>query len=144
PQNDAPQIVFRKNRVAAADLRINLVRYNERKDSFVQRVKTMVAYLQATTCRSRFISHYFGDKAAVACGVCDNCLGKKQQQLSADEFTIIAKAIQQQLAINHLTAEQLLVALPSIKKEKAWQVLQFLQAEKKILVSTEGLLHTTS
>ncbi|RYZ24638.1 MAG: ATP-dependent DNA helicase RecQ, partial [Chitinophagaceae bacterium] len=31
PQNDAPQIVFRKNRVATHDLRINLAAYNKRK-----------------------------------------------------------------------------------------------------------------
>jgi ATP-dependent DNA helicase RecQ len=143
PQNDAPQIVLRKNRVAVNDLQINLTAYNARKDKFIQRVKTMVSYLQSTGCRSHFIGRYFGDEGAVACGICDNCLAKKQGNLSVEEFASIAAAIKTQLSSRQLTADQLFMALSAIKKERAWQVLQFLQAEKKVTVNQAGLLCTT-
>jgi ATP-dependent DNA helicase RecQ len=140
PQNDTPQIIFRKNRVATNDLKINLTAYNRRKEIFIQRVKTMVAYMQLTFCRSRFISQYFDDEQARECGICDNCLGRKQSLLSSEEFTYIAAAIKSELATKQLTAEQLLMALSSIKREAAWKVLQFLQAEKKISVNSNGTL----
>ena len=140
PQNDEPQIFFRKNRVATKDLQMNLKLYHQRKEQFMERVKTMVAYLRASTCRSRFISSYFGDESATECGICDNCLAKKQQEFPAEEFASIASAIKLHLAQKAVTAEQLVAALPTIKKEKAWKVLHFLQAEKQIAADSQGFL----
>ena len=140
PQNEEPQIVLRKNRVATKDLQMNLKQYQQRKEQFVQRVKTMVAYLKATTCRSRFISSYFGDEMAKDCGICDNCLAKKQQEFTAEEFASIASAIKLHLAQKAVTAEQLVATLSPVKKEKTWKVLQFLQAEKQIAADSRGLL----
>jgi ATP-dependent DNA helicase RecQ len=140
PQNDEPQIFFRKNRVATRDLQIDLKLYQQRKESFMQRVKTMVAYLKSNACRSAFIGSYFGDEAAKECGICDTCLSRKQRDFTAEEFASIASAIRLQLDQQPITTEQLLTALSSIKREKTWQVLQFLQSEKKIAVSSEGFL----
>lgn len=140
PQNDTPQIIFRKNRVAVNDLRINLAAYGQRKEAFVKRVKNMVAYLQANSCRSRFIGTYFGDEQLLPCGICDNCLSKKQTPLTTAEFSRIAAAIKGQLQTGTLTADQLFVQLPRIKREVAWEVLRFLQAEKQVLVGSDGKL----
>jgi ATP-dependent DNA helicase RecQ len=140
PQNDEPQIVFRKNRVATRDLQMDLKQYHQRKERFVQRVKTMVAYLKGTSCRSHFISRYFGDDAAEDCGVCDNCLARKQTEFTAGEFASIASAIKLHLAQKAVTAEQLVAGLSTIKREKAWKVLQFLQAEKQIAADSQGFL----
>jgi ATP-dependent DNA helicase RecQ len=141
PNNDEPRVVFLKNRVAVSDFKINMHHYNNRKQLFIERTKTMVRYLQADSCRSQFISHYFGDESAGNCGVCDNCLAKKKTDFSAEEFAAIASVIYQQLDQRSVTAEQLISALTTIKKEKAWKVLQFLQAEKKIAVNNQGILH---
>ena len=85
PQNNEPQIIFRKNRVAAEELSFNLMAYYQRRDVFVGRAEQMVAYIETTLCRSRFISTYFGDDAAKECGVCDNCLKRKRCSLPAEE-----------------------------------------------------------
>ena len=140
PQNDDPQLVLRKNRVAVRDLTMDLKAYQQRKEYFMQRVKTMVAYLKATACRSLFISHYFGDEEASACGICDNCLAKKASDFSAEEFNAIAAAIKLHLVNKKVTAEQLVADLSAVKKEKTWQVLRFLQAEKQIAADGQGLL----
>lgn len=140
PRNEEPQILLRKNRVAARDLTMDLKAYQQRKEIFIQRVKIMVAYLNESACRSQFISHYFGDEAAKPCGICDNCLAKKKTDFSPEEFNAIAMAIKNHLADKKLTAEQLVADLSAIKKEKTWQVLQFLQAEKKIAADSEGIL----
>ncbi|HEV7329839.1 MAG TPA: ATP-dependent DNA helicase RecQ [Flavisolibacter sp.] len=140
PQNDEPKLVLRKNRVAARDLIMDLKAYEQRKEYFMQRVKTMIAYLNATSCRSRFISHYFGDEGARACGICDACLAKKGNDFSAEEFNAIAAAIKLHLENKRVTAEQLVADLSAIKKEKTWQVLRFLQAEKQIAADGQGVL----
>jgi ATP-dependent DNA helicase RecQ len=138
--NDAPQITFRKNRVATVDLKINLTAYNKRKEIFIDRVKKMVQYITAPACRSFFISHYFGDEGAKECGVCDNCLLKKKNALSPGEFDLIAAAILLRLSQAKVNATELIAELKTIRKENTWEVLRFLQAEKKIITSTEGLL----
>jgi ATP-dependent DNA helicase RecQ len=140
PQNEEPQIVFRKARVATRDLQIDLKQYNQRREQFIQRVKTMSEYLKTTSCRSHFISHYFGDEEAKQCGICDACLAKKQKDFTAEEFASIASAIKLYLSQKAVTAEQLVTELFTIKKEKTWEVLRFLQAEKQIAADSKGIL----
>jgi ATP-dependent DNA helicase RecQ len=51
PQNNEPQIIFRKNRVAAEELSFNLMPYYKRRDVFVARAKQMIGYIETTSCR---------------------------------------------------------------------------------------------
>ncbi|HWI92010.1 MAG TPA: ATP-dependent DNA helicase RecQ [Flavisolibacter sp.] len=140
PQNEEPQIVFKKNRVPVDDLMINLNFYNKRKDGFVRRIQTMINYTKELNCRSHFIGSYFGDEDAKVCGICDNCLRKKATNLSAEEFEKISILISNQLSQKKLTASELINEIRNIKKEKAWKVIEFLQAEKKIEADSKGLL----
>lgn len=138
PRNDEPQILFRKNRVAAEDLRFNSELYNKRRESFIKRVENMIAYIHTDTCRSRFINHYFGDDTAGDCGICDRCLAKKSQSLTSEELKSISEEINQILLQRSLTINELMKEISHIKKEKAWKVLEYLQAEKMIVVGKDG------
>ncbi|MFL5728313.1 MAG: ATP-dependent DNA helicase RecQ, partial [Cytophagaceae bacterium] len=140
PQNEEPQIVFRKNRVPAEELLFNIAPYQKRKDAFIRRVEKMIGYIDTGGCRSRYTSNYFGDAEAKDCGICDNCIEKKSTPLSVEEFENISGLIHHRLSQKPLTAPQLLEEIGSIKKEKAWKVIQFMQAEKKIQVSEDGIL----
>lgn len=140
PQNNEPQLIFRKNRVMAEELPFKLMPYFKRRDVFVNRTKQMIAYIETNDCRSTFISRYFGDDKAAKCGVCDNCLKQKSISLSSEEFDKISSIILEQLSIHELSIEGLLQKLTAIKKEKAWKVIGFLQAEKKIKLNEKGVL----
>jgi ATP-dependent DNA helicase RecQ len=140
PQNTEPQIIFRKHRVAAEDLSFNLMLYYKRRDIFIERANQMIAYAQTSVCRSKTISIYFGDEKARDCEVCDNCLKKKKTSLSPGEMESIAALIMENLSAHALKAEELLQMLNGIPKEKAWRVIDFLQAEKKISSNEKGML----
>jgi ATP-dependent DNA helicase RecQ len=140
PQNEEPQIVFKKNRVPVQDLVLNTSLYKKRKDSFVKRVNTIINYARESNCRSRFISIYFGDAGAKDCGICDNCLRRKATELSPEEFEKISLLISSQLSQKQLTASELIDQIKTIKKEKAWKVIEFLQSEKKIQADSRGVL----
>ena len=142
PQNSDPQIIFRKNRVPAEELTIDLKAYHKRRDAYVSRANAMIAYIQTNDCRSRFISHYFGEENATDCGVCDNCLRRKNRSLTTTEFENISAAILAQVSTNHTSIEKLLTHLSKVPREKAWKVIEFLQAEKKIRVDDSGNLFT--
>jgi ATP-dependent DNA helicase RecQ len=133
PQNIDPQIIFRKNRVMAEELSFDHKSYNRRREVFVSRVNKMLEYVKTEECRSQFINKYFGDSAANPCGICDNCLEKKNSTLSQDEFNRISILVFQAISAKDLTIDELLTRLEPVKKEKAWQVIRFLQSEKKIM-----------
>jgi ATP-dependent DNA helicase RecQ len=139
PQKDSPQIFFPRNRIKAEDLSINLELYNKRKEKFSARVKNIIQYVQElVTCRSKMIGAYFGDTKLHNCKVCDNCLRQKKVHIDEKEFEKISERIQTVLAPQPLPSKELLDRLGSFKKEKAWQVIEFLQAEDKLEVDKAG------
>lgn len=140
PQNEEPQIIFRKNRVPADELTFNLTHYTRRKESFAKRVETMIQYTATQNCRSRFINTYFGDEKSRPCGICDNCLSGKAAPLTAEEFTAISGQIIHALNQRPLYWPDLKESLKGITKAKAWQVVQFLQAEQAITTDGDGKL----
>lgn len=139
PQKDTPQLYLLRNRIKAEDISINMVAYHERKEQFQQRMKQMVVYVkELTECRSRIIGIYFGDDKIKTCGVCDNCLRQKASTISKEEFEAIHLRIISLLKDNPLHTKDLLLRLDTIKKEKAWKVIEFLQAENKIEMDAGG------
>ena len=137
-QNDQPQLIFRKNRVATHDLTVDLKTYNKRKNLFIECIEKIIKYAEYSDCRSTFIRKYFGDDVCDACGICDNCLRRKKSGLSTSEFSSIASSIFEAIANETCTTEELLKKLGT--REKTWTVLQFLQTEKKIVANARGQL----
>ncbi|MGB3006817.1 MAG: helicase-related protein, partial [Chitinophagaceae bacterium] len=139
PQKDTPQLFLLRNRIKADDISINMVAYNKRKEQFRQRMLQMVNYVkEGSACRSQLIGSYFGDEHIKTCGICDNCLKQKSAQLTKEEFEILYHRIINMLKNESLHTKDLLLKLTGIKKEKAWKVIEFLQAESKIEMDKSG------
>ncbi|MBS1918336.1 MAG: RecQ family ATP-dependent DNA helicase [Bacteroidetes bacterium] len=143
PQKDSPQLYFIQNRIKAEDLAINQTNYKKRKERYEKRIALLLEYVNAAVqCRSQFIANYFGDENAKPCGICDNCLKQKNTDLSKEEFENIHQQIVQIITSNSIDATQLLQHLPNIKKEKAWKVINHLQAENILVVDKNGIVKT--
>lgn len=141
PQKDTPQLYLMHNRIKAEDVTIDMVSFKKRKEQFQQRMKQMVNFVAETAeCRSRIIGSYFGDEKIRPCGICDNCLKQKAANLSKEEFESLHHRIINIIKYEPLHTKELLLKLNGIKKEKAWKVLEFLQAENKISVDKSGLV----
>jgi ATP-dependent DNA helicase RecQ len=83
PAKESPQLYFFRDRPAAEELYIDPVQYRKRKEQYADRVRAMLRYLKESQCRSRYLAHYFGDKEATDCGICDNCLANKRSEAPA-------------------------------------------------------------
>ncbi len=141
PQKDSPQLFLLRNRGKAEDITINMLAYNKRKEQFQRRMKQMVNFVTAVgECRSRIIGAYFGDANIKSCGICDNCLKQKATPLTKEEFETLRHRIINMVKYESLPAKDLLLKLNGIKKEKAWKVIEFLQAENKIVMDGSGLV----
>jgi len=139
PQKDNPQLLLLRDRIRTEDLFINMVAYNQRKEKFLARTKEIIHFVnEEAQCRSRIIGSYFGDDAVRACGICDNCLRQKAITLSKEEFDSLNHRILNTIKYEPLHTKDLLIKLNGVKKEKAWKVIEFLQAENKIEMNTAG------
>lgn len=141
PQKDTPQLLLLKGRIKAEDITINMLAFNQRKERYLQRVKEIVRYVKETTeCRSRIIGVYFGDDHIKTCGICDNCLRQKAVNLTKEEFDQLHHRVITLVKYESLPVKELLLKLNGVKKEKAWKVIEFLQAEHKIEMDTNGYI----
>jgi ATP-dependent DNA helicase RecQ len=141
PRKDSPQLLLLRNRVRAEDISIDMVAYNSRKETLSRRVREIIGYVnEEDRCRSQIIAAYFGDEAVKACGICDNCLRRKTVVLDKEEFEKIHARILDIAGAVPVSINELLLKLKDIKKEKAWKVVEVLQAENKIAIGRNGLL----
>jgi len=141
PQKDTPQLLLLRPRIKAEDITINKLQYEERKKQFQQRMQQMIRFVkEKVECRSSIIGRYFGDSTIKPCGICDNCLRQKAVTISKEEFDDIIFRISNAIKAERLHTNDLLAKLTGIKKEKAWKVLDFLQAENKISIDAGGWL----
>ncbi len=142
PQKDSPQILLPRGRIKAEDITIDMAAFNQRKERYLRRVKEIVRYVKETTeCRSRIIGIYFGDEHIKTCGICDNCLRQKAVNLTKEEFDQLHHLVINLVKYESLPVKELLLKLNGVKKEKAWKVIGFLQAENKIEMDANGYIH---
>ncbi len=141
PQKDRPQLLLLRPRMRTEELHLNKAAYYQRKEKYSRRLEEMVRYMrEEKTCRSRIIGRYFGDDYIKSCGICDNCFRVKKIDLTKEEFELINHRILNTIKYESLHAKELLGKLTGIQKEKAWKVIEFLQAENKIHLDERGLL----
>ncbi|MES2430584.1 MAG: ATP-dependent DNA helicase RecQ [Bacteroidota bacterium] len=137
-QKDKPQITLLQNRMYTDSYLINLENHLQRKKEFEKRVNAMISYINNTVnCRSSEIAHYFNDPTVKKCGICDNCINQKELVITKDEFEAISIKIISTIKNNKISVKELLSNLRSIRKEKIWKVLDFLQGENKIGISKD-------
>ena len=81
PRNTSPMVMFLCDRVPKGDVYISPEVYRMRKESARERMEAMLDYAsqESDGCRSRFLQHYFGEREAKECGVCDLCLERRRQ-----------------------------------------------------------------
>ena len=139
PQKDRPQLFLSKNRMYADNYTINAADYLKRKRSFEKRVNAIIDYVKNEMgCRGKLLAAYFDAPLDNDCGICDNCIRKRSVHVSAEEFEKISSQILLLVKESPVSVKEVLANLKSIKKEKVWKVMDFLQAEKKLVVNNKG------
>ncbi|MGK2862174.1 MAG: hypothetical protein ACSLE0_09595, partial [Chitinophagaceae bacterium] len=66
------------------------------------------------------------------------CLRQKTITMGKDEFERIASDVIKIIQKQPVQIKDLFLRLNNIKKEKAWKVIEFLQAENKIEIKADG------
>ena len=140
PQKETPRIYFNMSRRKAADIRIDEEAYLFRKGQFVKRISGMLEYVGTNACRSQDIARYFGEKDAGICGVCDNCVKKAKLKLTASVFQDISGKLIEQTAIAPIDVKFLFDRFSDIASDDLRKVIDFMQAENKLVVDDDGFV----
>ena len=139
PRKKTPYIIYTRERQEAGRLAITRDIYEERKESYITRIKAMTEYATAEDkCRSRMLLRYFGEKNEHNCGLCDVCLSKHHSGMKLGEFQEMENQIREQLETSPLSAATLLNRING-EREKAERVLSYLLSEE-IIQSNYGIL----
>ncbi|WP_373245055.1 RecQ family ATP-dependent DNA helicase [Phocaeicola massiliensis] len=139
PRKKTPYIIYTRERQEAGRLTITRDIYEERKESYITRIKAMTEYATAEDkCRSRMLLRYFGEKNEHNCGLCDVCLSKHHSGMKLGEFQEMENQIREQLETSPLSAATLLNRING-EREKAERVLSYLLSEE-IIQSNDGIL----
>jgi ATP-dependent DNA helicase RecQ len=141
PQKETPQVYYNLPRRKSVDIHIDEQAYRFRKEQFIIRVKGMLDYVRTKTCRSVAIAEYFGEANAEPCGICDNCVRKEKEKLSPAEFEAIYQKLRAGAQKQSLTPTALFDQFADIHYEHLRKVIDFIQAENKLVVDEQGIVH---
>ncbi|TSA42991.1 MAG: RecQ family ATP-dependent DNA helicase [Chitinophagaceae bacterium] len=140
-QKEKPQLTLLQNRMYLDNYSLDTRNYLKRKKNYEERVEAMIQYAKnETACRSKIIAAYFNDVAVDNCGICDNCIRQKTKAVSLSEFEIISGHILKLAKTSPVSVPEIWAELPDHKKETIWEVIHYLQAEKKISADQTGKL----
>ena len=96
PQRSVPLVTYVRDRVLAEDIVIPREVYEDRREQFEARIRSMIDYASNdSVCRSRQLLGYFGETDSHDCERCDVCLSHKSNNTDAPE----QKARQQIMAL---------------------------------------------
>lgn len=134
PQRKMPFITYAKDREAIENMVIPKAVYEERKEQFSKRIKSVIRYAENNeVCRSKQLLRYFGDVQAKDCLRCDVCLEQGLQRNSTITTNEIKQTILHGLEDKerHHITELDKLAFPEKLLD---QVLQQLVAEEIIVL----------
>lgn len=126
PRKKTPFVTYVLERVAADRLNLGKEAYDDRKERYISRAKSVLDYAkEQIICRSQILLAYFGEKNTKPCGQCDICLKQKEKELTDADFDKIRLAIIVNLQQQSLTVSHLLKMLP-YKEQKLLPVIRFM------------------
>ena len=131
PSKRCPIVTFTRHRVLGEELRFLPEVYEERKKSFEERIKSMLAYVSDRDgCRSTHLLAYFGECGADVCGRCDICLARRGS---------IPSVIDDEVALRTLLADGEFHDISEIEtlkipRDRCSQLLRHLCDEEKVSI----------
>lgn len=126
PHKKTPLIIYTRTREDQKYISIPRIAYEERKERVETRLNKVIAYLtEETTCRSKILLSYFGEKNPKDCQSCDICLGKHSSGIKNSEFNKIKEEIENVLSSGAATIREIPLKIDA-PKDKCIQVIRFL------------------
>ena len=143
PSKKTPLITFTRQRVLPEELRFEKEIYDDRRESFENRITSVINYAQNNSkCRSGILLSYFGEKEPPECGTCDTCIQKKRNSGRGTEYKSEKEKILQILSDRAPHPLDELEKL-HLSREKLTTILRHLADEEIITVENGNCIRLT-
>ncbi|HLP20275.1 MAG TPA: C-terminal helicase domain-containing protein, partial [Chitinophagales bacterium] len=138
PRKEKPRVTYLQNRVKKEALRLDRDFINKRKLDYENRLKSVKHYItETTTCRTRLLVKYFGESISTNCGICDVCVANKKSNLTSEDFSTLAKAIENELRQSSLSVSDLSKKIAR-KETDLYPVIDFLLDKGRAAGTADG------
>jgi len=143
PSKKTPLITFTRQRVLPEELRFEKEIYDDRRESFENRITSVINYAQSNSkCRSGILLSYFGEKEPPECGTCDTCIQKKRNSGRGTEYKSEKEKILQILSDRAPHPLDELEKL-HLSREKLTNILRHLADEEIITIENGNCIRLT-
>ena len=137
PRRKVPVVCYTRQREEGRRLVITRDVYEDRKDSYVKRIGSMVDYAtNSAVCRSRQLLRYFGETSTADCGQCDVCRPHRSEKTSGTTATARILEMLADRRRHHLTELHAL----QMPKDQLDEALATLVSEEQVHVDGAYLL----
>lgn len=120
-------LIYTTQRVPSNRLRIPQSIYQDRKRRDIERVNSMLRYLnQSGDCRTKVIMEYFGERKPLPCGYCDYCRQNQSAQLTYKAIDEMVAWLKQNTST---TEDALGASFPNLSSSDIKKALSFIQHE---------------
>ncbi len=139
PKKDKPQITFLKERVSTDNLAIDQKLYHFRKERHKEKIAEAINYTQQDICRSRLLLHYFGEKHAEECGICDVCIKNKKTRPDDKKVEMLHNKIQLLLKKENLSIDEMVSSFAPRQEKDILKAVEYLLDEGVLAFESEKL-----
>ena len=138
PRKKIPLITFKRKRIEKEKVTLPKTAYEDRRQSYAFRLKAIKEYCTSeSTCRSKLLLSYFGEKKTHDCGICDVCQREKAYHITEDEFQSIRQHIINQLKDGPHKAFD--INTDGINQYKLRQVIDYMRAKEEIIMHDQDI-----
>ena len=132
-RSEETRLTMLRERVHVDNFMIDQKSYQFRKKRRREGINQILAYIETSDCRQRFLLHYFDDQLEADCGVCDRCRAAGRQKMKRADYLALKKAIFDKLEKKEYPVRSLIDEFDSREKNWVISVLQYLLNEEAII-----------
>jgi ATP-dependent DNA helicase RecQ len=137
PRSDLPTITYLTERLTENNLSISPVFYHDRKKVTLEKMKSIIEFVETDVCKSEFLLRYFGESTTQPCGKCSSCV--KNQQKNLEMSARIMEAIHElSEEANPLLIIDLISYFSTLEENNLMENLRLLQDDQKIEIDRMG------
>jgi ATP-dependent DNA helicase RecQ len=144
-QKDKPYLTFLTPRFDIRELPLQEAEIKQRKERDLQKARAVKHYVeQPNRCRTQLLLEYFDEITDAECGICDNCLKKKNQQKVVFQNKTETEAthlkIRALLANGAMSLSLITQIMQPVNQSKFQEIIREMVADGVIRFDSEGSL----
>jgi ATP-dependent DNA helicase RecQ len=140
PVKDKPQIYFAQERLREYDLHLDVAQIQFLKTRFTEQLESIKSFSENnSTCRMQVLSNYFGEEKTKDCGICDNCITKRKEEITKENFEQLHLQIEKYILQNQqINTQELFKQFKASQQSDVNTILEYLLEENKIIINKAG------